>query len=139
LSWQIIESVVADEFDVVSCQEMKVDHGFCVPMQLLWPDREQRGDRQVRAIPVCINTVQHPLPTPARCYRYGQAIGRAIEAFDEELKLVVLGTGGLSPDFPVWSGKNVGGTTLYWTASALRRPEEHLHAAGTSATSTIAR
>jgi choline dehydrogenase-like flavoprotein len=39
-----------------------------------------------------------------------------------------IGSGDLPPDFPVWSGKNVGGTTLHWTASALRLPEEHFHA-----------
>lgn len=41
LSWHIINSVVAENFDVTSCQEMAVDHGFSVPMQLFWgaPDR----------------------------------------------------------------------------------------------------
>lgn len=95
LSWHIIESLVADEFDVASCQEMLVDHGFAVPMALLWPDREA-NPKPIRTIPVCINTVQHPLPTPARCYKFGQAIGRAVRSFDQDLKVVVLGTGGLS-------------------------------------------
>jgi len=71
---------------------MLVDHGFVVPMQLLWPDEP----RPVKVIPVCVNTVQHPLPTPARCWALGQAIGRAIESFEEDLRVVVLGTGGLS-------------------------------------------
>lgn len=95
LSWHIIESLVADEFDVASCQEMLVDHGFAVPMALLWPDREKSA-KPIRTIPVCINTVQHPLPTPARCFKFGQAIGRAVRSFDQDLKVVVLGTGGLS-------------------------------------------
>ena len=34
LSWHLIESLVADEFDVTTCQEMLVDHGFTVPMAL---------------------------------------------------------------------------------------------------------
>jgi choline dehydrogenase-like flavoprotein len=34
-----------------------------------------------------------------------------------------IGSGDLPPDFPVWSGKNVGGTTLHWTASTPRIPE----------------
>ncbi len=93
LSWHIIESVVADEFDVVTCQEMLVDHGFTVPMSLLWP---KRPVKPVKTVPVCINTVQHPLPSPARCYRFGQAIGRAIESWDDDIKVVILGTGGLS-------------------------------------------
>ncbi|HEY5567877.1 MAG TPA: class III extradiol dioxygenase family protein [Gammaproteobacteria bacterium] len=93
LSWHIIESLVADGFDITTCQEMRVDHGFTVPMSLLWPDRSEHA---VRTIPVSINTVQHPLPTPARCYRLGKAIGRAIESYDEDLGVVVIATGGLS-------------------------------------------
>jgi choline dehydrogenase-like flavoprotein len=34
-----------------------------------------------------------------------------------------IGSGDLPPDFPVWSGKNVGGTTLHWTGSTPRIPE----------------
>jgi len=93
LSWHLIESLVADEFDICSCQEMAVDHGFTVPMSLLWPDRSKMA---VKTIPVAVNTVQHPLPTPARCFKLGQAIGRAVESYGKDLKVVVLGTGGLS-------------------------------------------
>jgi len=92
LSWHIIESLVADEFDIVTCQEMLVDHAFTIPMALLWP--EQRWP--VRTIPVCVNTVQAPLPSASRCYRLGEAIGRAIESWDTEERVVVIGTGGLS-------------------------------------------
>ena len=93
LSWHIIEQLVADEFDITTCQEMLVDHALCVPMQLLWPESAYRD---LRIVPVCINTVQHPLPSPSRCYRFGQSIGRAIRSYDEALNVVVLGTGGLS-------------------------------------------
>ena len=34
-----------------------------------------------------------------------------------------IGSGDLIPDFPVWTGKNVGGTTLHWTAATPRLPE----------------
>ena len=93
LSWHLIEHLVDEEFDLTTCQEMLVDHAFTMPMSLLWPDPNQRP---VRTIPVCINTVQHPLPSAARCYRLGQAIGRAVEAYDSDLRVVVVGSGGLS-------------------------------------------
>ncbi|MBP2315358.1 class III extradiol dioxygenase family protein [Azospirillum soli] len=97
LSWHLIESLVAEEFDITSCQEMLVDHGFAVPISLLWPDRvKTEPAKQIKTIPVCINTVQHPLPSPKRCYKLGQAIGRAVASFPEDLKVVVVGTGGLS-------------------------------------------
>jgi len=92
LSWHLIESLVADEFDLVTCQEMLVDHAFTLPMALLWPDQRW----PVRTIPVCVNTVQAPLPSASRCYRLGESIGRAIESWDTEERVVVIGTGGLS-------------------------------------------
>ncbi|MCP5367752.1 MAG: protocatechuate 3,4-dioxygenase [Hyphomicrobiales bacterium] len=93
LSWHLIDRLVKDEFDLVTCQEMAVDHGFTVPMQLFWPNY---AELDIRTVPLCVNTVQHPVPTPARCFKLGRALGRAIESYPEDLKVVVLGTGGLS-------------------------------------------
>jgi protocatechuate 4,5-dioxygenase beta chain len=92
-SWHLIESLVDDEFDITMCQEMLVDHAFTVPMSLLWPGA---GRRSVATIPVAVNTVQFPLPSPTRCYKLGQAIGRAIESYEEDRRVLVVATGGLS-------------------------------------------
>jgi protocatechuate 4,5-dioxygenase beta chain len=92
-SWHIIEQLVADEFDVTTCQEMLVDHAFTIPLALLWPGAD---NRPVRTIPIAINTVQHPLPSPARCFKLGEAVGRAIDSYPHDVKVLVLGTGGLS-------------------------------------------
>ena len=91
LSWHIIESLVADEFDVTTCQDMLVDHAFCIPMELFWPDGSPPA-----AVPVAVNTVQHPLPSALRCYKLGRAIGRAIESWPEDRRVAVIATGGLS-------------------------------------------
>ncbi|MGA8863182.1 MAG: class III extradiol dioxygenase family protein [Gallionella sp.] len=92
LSWHLIESLIADEFDLTTCQEMAVDHAFTLPMALLWPDQKWL----VRTVPVCVNTVQFPLPSAKRCYNLGQSIGKAIESWDTDARVVVIGTGGLS-------------------------------------------
>jgi protocatechuate 4,5-dioxygenase beta chain len=92
-SWHIVESLVADEFDVTTCQEMLVDHAFTIPLALLWPATDARP---VVTIPIEINTVQHPLPSPARCLKLGQAIGRAIASYAHDMKVLVVGSGGLS-------------------------------------------
>lgn len=92
LSWHLVESLVAAEFDPVVCQEMLVDHAFTLPMALLWPDQQW----PVTVVPVCINTVLFPLPSAARCFKLGQTVGRAIEAWPRDAKVLVLGTGGLS-------------------------------------------
>ena len=95
MSWHIIESMVADEFDITSCQELPVDHGFVVPMQLLWPGAPHNADMP-KTIPISANTVQHPIPTLKRALAFGRALRKAILSFPEDVKVVVLGTGGLS-------------------------------------------
>ena len=93
LSWHIINSLMAENFDLTTCQEMAVDHGFAVPAQLYWGDPDKSA---MKFVPICVNTVQHPIPTPARCYALGQALGRALASWKGPEKIVVVGTGGLS-------------------------------------------
>ena len=93
LSWHIINQVTHKDFDLTTCQEMVVDHAFTLPLKLLWP---QDGPCPIRTVPICINTVQHPLASAKRCYRLGQAVGQAIDSWDKDLRVVVIGTGGLS-------------------------------------------
>lgn len=93
LSWHIIEHVVAAGFDPVTCQKMAVDHGVVVPFELCWPGTDAWP---VNLVPICINTVQHPLPSPARCLALGRAVGEALERWPGDERIVVLGTGGMS-------------------------------------------
>ena len=93
LSWHLIDALVADEFDVTTCQEMLVDHAVTIPMALMWPGENWQG---IRIVPIEINTVQHPLPSLQRCLKLGRAVGRAIESYNADLRVVVVGTGGLS-------------------------------------------
>lgn len=92
LSWHLINTLVDKEFDIVTCQEMLVDHAFTLPLKLFWPDEVC----PVLTVPVCINTVQFPLPSAKRVYALGKAVGEAIQSWDSDLKVVVMGTGGLS-------------------------------------------
>jgi len=92
LSWHIINGLVADEFDVTMCQDMLVDHAVTIPMALMWPGQKWT----VKIVPIAINTVQHPLPSLARCLKLGRSVGRAIESYPENLRVMIVGTGGLS-------------------------------------------
>jgi hypothetical protein len=47
-------------------------------------------------MPVSVNVIQHPVPTPLRCYKLGQALRRAVESYDEDIDVVIVGTGGMS-------------------------------------------
>ncbi|MGA9322087.1 MAG: class III extradiol dioxygenase family protein [Xanthobacteraceae bacterium] len=96
-SWHLINALVADEFDVTTCQEMLIDHAVTIPMALMWPgSASSMKPWPVKIVPIQINTVQHPLPNLARCLKLGRSIGRAIESYERDLRVVVVGTGGLS-------------------------------------------
>jgi protocatechuate 4,5-dioxygenase, beta chain len=92
-SWHLAESLIRQEFDLTTCQEMLVDHGFIVPMSLMWRHLPQWP---VKAIPLAINTVQHPIPSARRLLKLGHALRQAIESYPEDLKVVIFGTGGMS-------------------------------------------
>ncbi|MBL8549558.1 MAG: protocatechuate 3,4-dioxygenase [Hyphomonadaceae bacterium] len=91
LSWRLIEHLVEHEFDIATCQNMKVDHAFVLPLQLLWPD----GDAPP-AVPISINTVQHPLPSVGRCLKLGRAIGAGLASWQGAERIAVIASGGLS-------------------------------------------
>jgi protocatechuate 4,5-dioxygenase beta chain len=92
-SWHIAESLIEQEFDIATCQRMLVDHGFMVPMALMW---RHLPHWPVTAIPLVINTVQHPIPSARRLLKLGHALGQAIKSYPEDKKVVIFGTGGLS-------------------------------------------
>jgi protocatechuate 4,5-dioxygenase, beta chain len=93
LSWHLVDSLIEAEFDLTTCQEMLVDHAFTLPIEMLWPGR---GTDTIRTVPICQNTVQFPLPSTKRCLAFGRAIGKAIESWESDARVVILGTGGLS-------------------------------------------
>ena len=93
LSWHLIDHLIEKEFDIVTCQEMLVDHAFTLPLKLFWP---QEGACPVMTVPICINTVQFPLPSAKRCFQLGRAVGDAIRSWNSDLKVAVMATGGLS-------------------------------------------
>ena len=93
-SIHLCESLVADEFDLTVCQEMGVEHGFLVPMNLCFQHRPDGWP--VAAVPLQVNVIQHPLPSGRRCYKLGQALRKAVSSHEGDLRVVVMGTGGMS-------------------------------------------
>jgi protocatechuate 4,5-dioxygenase beta chain len=93
LAWHIAQSTILDEFDMTIVNKMEVDHGLTVPLSLMcgkvdaWP---------FKVIPLCVNVIQYPPPTGHRCFMLGKAIRKAIETFDQDLRVVIFGTGGMS-------------------------------------------
>jgi aromatic ring-opening dioxygenase catalytic subunit (LigB family) len=87
---------VNDEFDISVFQELPIDHGCNSPLTMLWPDAVAAGAWPGALVPIEVNVLQHPVPTPLRCYKLGQAVRRAVLSYPEDLKVVIVGTGGLS-------------------------------------------
>ncbi|MCZ6656865.1 MAG: class III extradiol dioxygenase subunit beta [Gammaproteobacteria bacterium] len=93
LAWHLAENLILNEFDMTIANNLAVDHGLTVPLSILfgqcdaWP---------CRVIPLCVNVIQYPPPTGKRCYDLGRAIASIVASFDEDLTVVVFGTGGMS-------------------------------------------
>jgi Catalytic LigB subunit of aromatic ring-opening dioxygenase len=64
------------------------DENFCVPLHRLDPDAT------LPVVPIIVNAVNPPYPTPRRCYDFGAMLREAIEA--QDVPAAVLATGGLS-------------------------------------------
>lgn len=93
LASHVAQSVIQQGFDLTIVNELKVDHGLTVPMNLMFGSP---SEWPCRVIPFHVNVVQYPVPSGNRCFALGQAIRRAIESFDEPLKVQIWGTGGMS-------------------------------------------
>jgi protocatechuate 4,5-dioxygenase, beta chain len=93
LAWHLVENLILDEFDMTIANAMPVDHGLTVPLSVTCG---QPAQWPFKVIPLCVNVIQYPPPTGARCFKLGQAIRRAVEDYPEDLRVVVYGTGGMS-------------------------------------------
>jgi gallate dioxygenase len=93
-AWHVAHSLVDDEFDITLCQDMPLDHGALTPASALWPDRSRAWPCPI--LPIAVNVLQFPVPSPRRLFRLGQALRRAVHSYRDDFDVVVLGTGGLS-------------------------------------------
>ena len=93
LASHIAQSVIQQDFDLTIVNELKVDHGLTVPLNLMFGSPAQWP---CKVIPFAVNVVQYPVPSGQRCFQLGQAIRRAIESYDEPLNVQIWGTGGMS-------------------------------------------
>ncbi len=92
-SWHLVDKMVEDHFDPLVCAELDVDHGMQVPMELFFGRPEAWP---VKVVPILVNTIQYPIPTPQRMWQLGETLRAAIESWDRDETVAILGTGGLS-------------------------------------------
>lgn len=94
LAVHIAEQVLAADFDPALSYKMGIDHGISQPIAALTPDL------QTPVVPIMISSGGAPLPSLARCYAFGQAVGDAIRSFRAQGRALVVGSGGLSHSPP---------------------------------------
>ncbi|MHB1199224.1 MAG: class III extradiol dioxygenase subunit beta [Polaromonas sp.] len=97
LAAHIAQSVIQDDFDLTIVNKMDVDHGLTVPLSLMCGKQDPvKGAWPCPVIPFAVNVVQYPVPSGRRCFNLGQAIRKAVESYDQPLKVQIWGTGGMS-------------------------------------------
>jgi len=100
LSRLIIKQATLDGFDVAQMTKIPrhenhwsagVGHAFG------YIYRQVMRDNVVPNVPIIANTFSPPnQPTAKRCFDFGKMVGRAIDAWDSDLKVAVFGSGGMS-------------------------------------------
>ena len=86
-------SMMAEDFDMSFFQQRPLDHGCLSPLSVMWP---YEGGWPGKIIPLAVGVLQFPIPSARRCFKFGQALRRAIESYPENLKVAIVATGGLS-------------------------------------------
>lgn len=79
-------------FNLAFSDRLEFDDNWSVPLRFFTPQYD------VPLVPIHMNCVVPPLPTPERCYAFGETLAAAIRAWPEKLRVAVMGTGGLSHD-----------------------------------------
>ena len=93
LARHIGKALMADEFDMSFFQDKPLDHGCFSPLSVMMP---HEPDWPIPIVPLQVGVLQFPVPTAKRCYKLGQSLRNAIESYPEDLKVVLVATGGLS-------------------------------------------
>jgi len=88
LSAELLDACLEGGFDPTFSDELLFDHATMLPLHFLNPNLT------VPVVPVIINTLTAPMPTPKRCFEFGQFLGSELERSEKRVALVA--TGGLS-------------------------------------------
>ena len=94
LAEAILRTCVEADIDMACVRKLPEDrlfaHAFGPVLHVIDPEGK------IPVVPVFVNAIHMPAPSPSRCYLLGQTIRTAVEAFDGAEKVAVYGSGGLS-------------------------------------------
>jgi len=94
----IANHLMASGFDMCFSTRFVIDHGISHAIQYL------TKENQIPVVPIMVNSFAPPLPSLSRCLDLGAAIRRAVASLPSDLKVAIIGSGGLSHQlpFPDW-------------------------------------
>ncbi len=94
----LVESLVAQEFDVGHIRRLSKEHGeqgIGHAWNFVW--KNVMSKHRPPMVPLLLNTCYAPnRPTVKRCYDLGRAVRRAIEDWDTDLRVAIGASGGLT-------------------------------------------
>jgi gallate dioxygenase len=118
LAQHIANGLVADEFDLSFFQAKGLDHGVFSPLSMVmshengWP---------AAIVPLQVGVLEFPIPTARRCFALGRSVRKAIQSFPEDIKVAIVGSGGLSHQV---SGERAGFNNEAWDMEFLELLEK---------------
>ena len=89
----LTRAIMAQDFDLSVFQHKSLDHGCLSPLSLLTPPGESWP---IPIVPLQCGVLQFPAPSARRCLNLGKALRKAIDAWPEDARVVIVATGGLS-------------------------------------------
>jgi gallate dioxygenase len=118
LAQHVANGLVADEFDLSYFQGKGLDHGCFSPLSVLWP-HEPGWPGAI--VPLQVGVLEFPIPSAKRCFSLGKSLRKAIESYPEDLRVAIVGTGGLSHQV---HGERCGFNNTPWDMEFLERLEK---------------
>lgn len=90
LATYLLSYSLENDFDLSSSYEMKLDHGFIAPLHYLRPQMD------IPIVPIFVNSATLPISPLKRMYRFGEMIAQAVNEWEEDRRVAIIATGGLS-------------------------------------------
>ena len=118
LAKHIANSLVADDFDLSLFQAKGLDHGVFSPLSAMLP--HEHG-WPTAIVPLQVGVLQFPVPSARRCFALGRSLRKAILSFPDDIKVAVVGSGGLSHQV---SGERAGFNNTDWDMEFLELLEK---------------
>lgn len=102
LAHGLLTGLIDEGFDLAFARSLPADHAFMTPVHMIFPQAD------LPIVPLFQNCTAPPLPTVARCLALGGAIRRVLAGIEPDLRVALIGTGGLSHAVPLVDWRTLG-------------------------------